>query len=177
MKTIFIFSLAIAIALLTGIVGYNVLAEPTIAPPEDVFEQEADRVSDKVIRDPTPYDPDKDKAEPLPEPPDRIVNAAYVGNWSRVATYAHGALVGKTFSILSFVYDGTYSSQTDFCSTFGTHEAIAPGTIKMVMTHSNCPGGVKAPLTITSTYTIVEDKDGIETMTIVTGPVKEIYTR
>jgi hypothetical protein len=179
----FFLAIVIAIAPLAGYGDSQTPNESHIAPPEDVLEQEADRVADSVLKDESfnlqeERSDQESEPEPKPEPelPDKKTISAYIGNWKRAATYAHGTLAGQTFSILSFNPDGTYSSVTDLCATSGTHEETAPGRITMIMTQSSCPGGVGVPFTVNSTYT-VEEKGGMEVMTIITGPVEEIYLR
>jgi hypothetical protein len=179
--SLFFLAIVIAIAPLAGYGDSQTPNESHIAAPEDVLEQEADRVADSVLKDES-FNPQEDLSDQEPEPkpkpmlPDKKTISAYIGDWKRAATYAHGTLAGQTFSILSFNNDGTYSSATDLCNTSGIHEETAPGRITMVMTQSSCPGGVGVPFTVNSTYTI-EEKDGMEVLTIITGPVEEIYLR
>jgi hypothetical protein len=179
--SLFFLAIVIAIAPLAGYGGPKTPNESHIAPPEDVLEQQADSVADSVLKDES-FNPQEESSdqepelEPKPELPDKKTISAYIGDWKRAATYAHGTLEGWTFSILSFNNDGTYSSVTDLCGTSGTHEETAPGKITMVMTQSSCPGGVGVPFTVNSTYTI-EEKNGKEVLTIITGPVEEIYLR
>lgn len=101
----------------------------------------------------------------------------FLGPWTRTATYLNGELQGTTPASLNFYPDLTYDSATDACATSGTYEEIGEGTVTMVMMQNGCPGNIALPFTITYTYTLSEDEDGVQTMTMVTGPITETYVR
>ncbi|MBU0727209.1 hypothetical protein KKA95_00835 [Patescibacteria group bacterium] len=101
----------------------------------------------------------------------------FLGPWTRTATYVDGVLQGTTPASLNFYPDLTYDSATDVCATSGTYEEISDGTVTMVMLVNGCPGNISLPFTITYTYSIEENEDGEEVMTMITGPVMETYVR
>lgn len=101
----------------------------------------------------------------------------FLGPWTRTATYVNGALEHTTPASLTFYPDLSYESATDACSTSGTFEEIEEGTVKMIMTNDNCQDQLPLPFTITYTYELGENDDGVQTMTMYTGPVMETYVR
>lgn len=99
----------------------------------------------------------------------------WLGTWIRQATYTGGELVTTEPATLTLNPE-TYSSSTAACATSGL--LIPDGeAITLTMTESNCPGNISLPFSVTYTYTIEENEEGEEIMTIVTGPVTEIYKR
>ena len=100
------------------------------------------------------------------------LDLGYGGTWLRTGTYIDGALEHTTPADLTFNSNGTYDSATDVCTTSGTYEEIEDGTITMVMTESNCPGGLPLPYTLTYTYELNEDG-----MTLYVENVMETYVR
>jgi len=105
-----------------------------------------------------------------PEPKE-LPKASYIGTWIRTALYLNGALRHQTPATLIYTKDKFTAAGT--CSTAGTIE-VKGKTIKTVMTSTDCPGGVKAPLKIVYNYEISEDG---KKMTLTVGPVREEYVR
>lgn len=95
----------------------------------------------------------------------------YVGTWMRQATYANNELVSQSPAVLVMKKDSFTSTSAPY-ATAGTLK-VSGNIIQMVMTQSNCPG-VSVPYTVNYTYTLSEKGN---VMTIVTGPVKEVYHR
>ena len=95
----------------------------------------------------------------------------YVGTWHRQAIYTNNVLVGEDPAVLVMTKDSFTSTNAPY-TTAGTLKADG-NTIQMIMTRSNCPG-VSVPYTVTYTYALSENGN---VMTIITGPVKEIYRR
>ncbi|MCG8526009.1 MAG: hypothetical protein MI748_06500 [Opitutales bacterium] len=143
-------------------------------PPADSYEREADRVAGHVMDGAEPYDPEKEKEYEKEYEKRRM---SFLGVWVRTAIYVNGGLQGGEPSILAFAEDGTYYSKSDLCMTSGTYEKVGKNRIKMVMQQNGCPGNLPLPFTVTNTFSIEKDKDGLITMTMVTGPVTETYMR
>ncbi|MCP4653704.1 MAG: hypothetical protein GY858_10050 [Candidatus Omnitrophica bacterium] len=95
----------------------------------------------------------------------------YIGAWLRQGVYVSGKLQNQTPATLIYKKDTFSASGT--CSTSGTID-VSGNTIKTIMTQTDCPGGVKAPLTIVYKYQLT---DNGKKMILTTGPVKEIYLR
>jgi len=146
-----------------------------IEPPEDRYEQEADRVADDVMRDSEPLTPEEEEKYEKEYEKQRM---SYLGMWVRTATYVNGGLEGETPATLAFAEDGTYYSQTDMCMTSGTYEVTGDNALTMVMIKNGCPTmNIPLPFTVSSTFSIEKKEDDPITMTIVTGPVTETYIR
>jgi len=114
---------------------------------------------------------------PITEEPAEILEMDFLGSWTRTATYIDGVLEHTTPADLTFNADQTYSSATDVCATSGTYEGVGDNTVVMIMSQSNCPGNIPLPFTVTYTYTIEENEDGDEVMTMNTANVTETYVR
>ncbi|MFC1703342.1 hypothetical protein ACFL1E_00970 [Candidatus Omnitrophota bacterium] len=95
----------------------------------------------------------------------------YIGTWLRQALYISGKLEHRTPATLIYTKDAFSAFGT--CSTAGTI-SVSDNTIKTVMTQSDCPGGVKAPMTITYNYQITDEG---KKLILTVGPVKEVYIR
>jgi len=106
-----------------------------------------------------------------------VIGADYLGPWLRTATYVGGELTGTTPATLTFNKDGTYTSVSADCANSGTYTDNGESSITMVMLQSGCPGGLQLPFTVVYTYTIEENEDGNEIMTINTANVMETYIR
>jgi hypothetical protein len=100
-----------------------------------------------------------------------IVYTKHIGTWQREALYINGILNHRTPATL--IYEQNSFHATGTCSTSGTI-SVTENTIKTVMTQSNCPGGVKPPMTFVYNYKIA--KDG-KKLILEVGPVREVYTR
>jgi len=145
-----------------------------IEPPEDHYEQEADRVADDFMKGVKPMTPEEEEEYERELEKKKM---SLPGTWTRTAIYSGGQLVGGDVSTLAFAEDGTYYSQTDLCTTSGTYELLGHQQMKLVMLQSGCPSSASPPFTVTNSYSIEKNEDEVVILTIVTGPVTETYVR
>ncbi|MBI4388067.1 MAG: hypothetical protein HY582_03385 [Candidatus Omnitrophica bacterium] len=105
------------------------------------------------------------------EASEKVDETKYLGVWIRQATLVNGSVVGRDPAVLTLKKD-SFTSANATCATAGAL-SVNRNSMTMVMTQSNCPGPTP-PFTVNHTYTISPDEN---TMTIVMGPMQEIYLR
>ena len=96
----------------------------------------------------------------------------HVGGWKRKALFVDGAPHAADPDTLFLGSDGRFTSTAPRCSAAGQYKT-SEGVLTMNLLQTDCPGGIVQPVTV---YTMTFSED-TGTMTLVTGPVTEVFTR
>jgi hypothetical protein len=96
----------------------------------------------------------------------------HVGRWKRKALFVDGAPQAADPDTLFLGSDGRFTSIAPRCSAAGNYQT-SEGVLTMHLLQTDCPGGIVQPVTV---YTMTFSEDTV-TMTLVTGPVREIFSR
>lgn len=127
----------------------------------------APTVSDTDILDTDIPDTIEEIVDPIPED--------YVGVWFRTATYINGALEHNQPA--TWTLNPTNYTSTGDCINTGKVMAEGGNAVTITLDSTSCEN-VSTGINVTFTYEIVYDEErDVEVMTVVTGPMREIYDR